>query len=216
MADIDVERKRTSPWPWLLALLAIAALVALALLWWGRDDAEPADRRVVDDTVVAPGMAVPPVTGGPAGVAPVVDEFQRNCMDAPAEMARDHQFVADCLRRLATGVDAVLERPHARGVDARGELAEVRRRADELEASPPDAGNHSALVSGAFTSATALMERLQRERFPELAGDAAALRPAATAVRPGEPLLEQRQEVQEFFRRSGEVMHRMMMEPAGN
>lgn len=216
MADIDIERKGTNPLPWILGLLLLA-LVAWGLwsLLRGRDDGDA--RAVVADTVadtLAGVQTVPPVAGGPAAGGDVVESFQQTCTSPGDEMARDHRFIADCLRRLATAVDTVLQQPQARGVDARGELEEVRRRAQALEQSPPDATDHSALASGGFTSAAALLERVQREALPGGGAVTAELRSAATALQPARPLLEQTDAVRRFFERAGAVLNDVMMAPA--
>lgn len=65
MADIDIERKKKSPLPWILGLLALALLAFLLMQSCG--DEEEVEPAVVTDTttaVTAPVVApvVPPVT----------------------------------------------------------------------------------------------------------------------------------------------------------
>lgn len=50
MADIDIERKKRSPLPWILGLLALAIL-AFMLMRGGDDDSE--EGGVVTDTTTA-------------------------------------------------------------------------------------------------------------------------------------------------------------------
>jgi hypothetical protein len=56
MADIDIERKKRSPLPWILGLVALA-LLAFFLMRGGDDD----EREVVTDTttVTAPATQAP-------------------------------------------------------------------------------------------------------------------------------------------------------------
>ncbi len=49
MADINIEKKRRSPLPWILGLLALA-LLAFMLMRGGDDDAEVVEGTVVDTT----------------------------------------------------------------------------------------------------------------------------------------------------------------------
>ena len=214
MADINVERKDTPVWPWIVGLLVLALLAWLLYSMLGRDD-DPARTAVLPADTVAEGMAAPPVAGGPAGAGDVLQQYQQTCTGAQGEMGVDHAFVARCLRHLADVADTALARPGAEGVNARGELEEVRRRADALEQSPPEATDHSALASGAFTSAAALIERMQREGYPAASGEAAEVRSAATSLQPDRPLLEQRDAVHGFFQRAGTALNAMMMAPAG-
>lgn len=77
MADIDIERKKKSPLPWILGLLALAILAFLLMQSCGDDEADPAVAPVTDtttamtDTTMAPAAA--PVTDttalGAAGAA---------------------------------------------------------------------------------------------------------------------------------------------------
>jgi hypothetical protein len=48
MADINIERKRKSPLPWIIGLLALALLALLLMRGCGDDEAEPA--TVVTDS----------------------------------------------------------------------------------------------------------------------------------------------------------------------
>ncbi|HEX6039295.1 hypothetical protein [Longimicrobium sp.] len=59
MADIDIERKKKSPLPWVLALLVLALLAFLLMRSCGDDDAAP-----VTDTTTAPAATA-------AGAAPM-------------------------------------------------------------------------------------------------------------------------------------------------
>jgi hypothetical protein len=52
MADINIEKKRRSPLPWILGLLALA-LLAFMLMRGGDDDAEVVEGTVVDTTTAA-------------------------------------------------------------------------------------------------------------------------------------------------------------------
>jgi hypothetical protein len=65
MADINIERKRKSPLPWILGLLVLALLAFLLMRSCGDDDPEPTTTVVTDtmtavtsDTTMAP-MAAP-------------------------------------------------------------------------------------------------------------------------------------------------------------
>jgi hypothetical protein len=49
MADINVERKQRSIWPWILGLLVLAVLIWLLASMFNRDDDETV---VVDETTV--------------------------------------------------------------------------------------------------------------------------------------------------------------------
>ena len=52
MAEINIERKKRSPLPWIVGVLALA-LIAFLLMRGRGDDAEPRDGTVVDTTTAA-------------------------------------------------------------------------------------------------------------------------------------------------------------------
>jgi hypothetical protein len=64
MADINIERKRKSPLPWIIGLLALAVLALLLMRACG-DDEEEVDMVVTDSTT-----AVTPAAG-PIDTMPV-------------------------------------------------------------------------------------------------------------------------------------------------
>jgi hypothetical protein len=66
MADINIERKRKSPLPWIIGLLALALLAFMLMRSCGDDEAEPA--TVVTDTTTATTAA--PMTD-PMATAPM-------------------------------------------------------------------------------------------------------------------------------------------------
>lgn len=70
MADIDIERKKKSPFPWIVGLLALALLAFLLMRSCGDDDPEPATAPVTD-TTTAPAAApiTDTTTAGAAGAA---------------------------------------------------------------------------------------------------------------------------------------------------
>jgi hypothetical protein len=217
MADLNVERKEpTSPLPWILGVLVLL-LLALGLWYLLRDRDEtdvvgmPAD--TIADTM-AIGTTPPPIAGGPAAAGAALQQFQQQCAGDGSAMSAGHAHIADCLNRIADLVDTVLTRPAAAGANARGELQEVRRRADALAQSPPGATDHAALASGAFTSVAALIERIQRDAYPQMSEQAVDLRARAVELRADGQLLEQRDAVTRFFDSAGEAVQGMLMQPA--
>lgn len=63
MADINIERKRKSPLPWIIGLLALALLAFLLMRSCGDEEgAEGADAVVVDTTTGMTGAAAPVAT----------------------------------------------------------------------------------------------------------------------------------------------------------
>ncbi len=154
-----------------------------------------------------------PVVG--AAVLPAVERYIDRCASrsqARAEMDADHEFVSTCIELLSASFRSVIERDTIGNVALRPLLEEYDRRASALEATDWDSPRHAALVREVFTSAAGLIERLAQTNHPaapDLRDVVSEVRTAADAVRPSQPLLEQRVEVGRFFERAGEAIQRL-------
>lgn len=82
MADIDVERKGPSIWPWIIGLIILALLIwALVELFGGDEEAEVA---AVDPIVAPTGEVSPPTMEPPALVAPTAGIPVSQIIESPA------------------------------------------------------------------------------------------------------------------------------------
>lgn len=113
MADINIERKRKSPLPWIIGLLALALLAFLLMRSCGDDDPEPAE-GVVTDTATA--MTT---TAAPVAAAPAMVDTGAQAMGATAGAAAGTGWIAGVLAGTttgtATGDGIVPETPSDRG-----------------------------------------------------------------------------------------------------
>jgi hypothetical protein len=206
MADIDIQRKESPNWIWWVVGAVILGLIALWLLMGiGRDQV-----AVVNDSPVAAPVTEP--IPGPIEVERAlpaqVQQYQANCAERqPGDMGVDHTHTSQCLRQLADAIAAVMPADRLAGVEA--DLTNARDAAQRLEASGPDAMNHSQMAREGMTSISSALQTAQRQWHPELAGDVQEVTRNAERVEPGVPLLEQREPVQQFFSRAGQVLDRI-------
>lgn len=214
MADIDVERKGPSIWPWIIGLIVLALLIWLLAEWLGGDD-----DVVVEEPVPA---AVEPAAPGiapaapPEGIPAEVQSYLSDCTEefgAPeGDMGLQHQFTVECLQKLRAGLNAVIVLDTVGGVDVQQQLDDYTAAVQQLQASDPSALTHANLTRDASTSAVALMEGMQRFYF---AGEAAVsgavgeARQAAQGIQGEVPMLEQRDSVHGFFREAGDALRAM-------
>jgi hypothetical protein len=205
MADINIEKKSPTTWIWWVLGLVILGLLLFWLLTPGTRD----QVALVDDDPAAETMpATAPPTAAPAGAAMVVQEYRERCApQQPGQMALDHQHTAECLRRLADAIQtSVRQQPQAQ---ADPHLQNARQVADQLEASPADAANHSQMTRDGFQSITTAFQEMQAEMRMGLDAEIQRLQQTAESVDPGTPMLDQRQRVQDFFNQAGNVLDRM-------
>ena len=204
MAQIEIQEKKRSVWPWVLAALLLALLA-----WWllsrGNDTA---DDGVVTET--GSGIVADPVatdagaTATPAAVGAFLTYVEQS--GTRGEMGLNHEYTADGLRRLADALAALNTGAGADGLNE--QLAQIRTRADALQREASST-RHAELTRDAFTTAADAVETLQERRFPALSSHSDALDEAAGAVQPGTQLLEQRQAVHGFFERAATAIRAM-------
>ena len=219
MADINVERKSGSIWPWILGALALLLILWLLFSLLGRDREEV----VVDQApigVVADTMAmapVVPVDPGPGVAGPIpaeVQQFEQTCAAAGTtqqQASLSHDYTIDCTRRLTTAIEAVVRHDTVGGTALEPRLAEMRQRVEAI-GNNPQATNHANLVRDAFTSIATVMNTVQETRpgmSPALGQQVSGVRDAAQGISPTTELLNQKDQVDAFFRRAGEALRSM-------
>ena len=213
MAEINIERHERSIWPWIVGLLVLALLA-----WWllsmrssGNDDnlvAETSPGAVAD---TLPGTGADTRAMMPAAVS----DFIRYAEEPRTRPAADstHSYEAEGVRRLAAALDELADRDTIGKVSLDVRIAALRERADALQRDWRSTA-HAGHTRVAFDSAAALIESMQQQRFPSLAGEVAAVRQAADGVKPDGLLLEQTDEVRRFFDRAADAIRAMASAPA--
>ena len=200
MAELHIERKERSAWPWLL----LGALLVALVLWFlfGAADDEP--ELAVGDTAAAvvaptvPATAEPAAGDMPAAVTTFTQWVQTN---AAGDAGVAHEYTSNGLRSLADALAAVTERETLSGVvDVEERVAEIRDRADRMQRDP-NSSQHALQAREATLLAAALMRELGGT-----AGDASTSAQAAyttaEGIMPETPLLDQMETVRRFFDQS--------------
>lgn len=217
MADINVERKGPSIWPWIIGLIVLALLIwALAEMLGGRDD--PGRTAVTGDTVprtqeVTPTTTDPAMTGAAAGAPAAVQEFERwvDRRDPQTDMGLQHEYTSNGLRQLADAIESLAQRHDSRPA-VQQSIQTMRQQADRLQQSDAASTQHANMTRDAFTSAADAIGTVQREYHPQLTGadnQVNQVRQAAQAVDTGTPLLQQQERVQTFFERARDAVRTM-------
>lgn len=202
MAELHIERKDRSIWPWVIGVLLL-----LALLWFvfGRGNRND----VVATDTAAPVVALDANAANTGTTPAAVTEFARYTGDTVANGANlAHDYTAEGLRRLADAIEAVAVGGSATGVDIQQRTAEIRQRADAMQRDP-NSTEHALQAREAFLLASGTMRQMQEARFSGLAGAVGELNGAATAIQAERRLLDQTSEVRRFFERAAAVLGEM-------
>lgn len=126
-------------------------------------------------------------------------------MAARGGTARGHEFTALGVRSVAAALGTVAT---SAGLDFGPELETIREHATRIERDPRPR-ERTAHARLAFLSLAALLEAVQRVRFRELEPDVANVSRAASSLRAEDRLFEQRDVVQEFFKRAAAAIDAM-------
>jgi hypothetical protein len=217
MADINIQKKEGGPpiLPILLGVLALGALIAAIIYFTGNGDdhTDTAPGALPYDTTAA---AVATDDAMPAGVRAYRDQ----CGEASQfrdEMAQEHEYSADCMRRLADGLDAVIQRETVADQPLQQRISALRDRANQIT-QDPQATDHANRVRGAADEAADIIEYMASTRETvgaNLQQHAQQTRQAANQIDPGTVLLEQQERTSTFFTRAGEALEALAQSRQG-
>jgi hypothetical protein len=224
MADIDVQRKRGMGSAWLGVLLVILIALAAWGLWAyfsGEDDVEAAAAPAVP--MAEPVAAMPAEPLVPTAVV-VIDPVQvEEAMSAytahvetQAPVNGEHLYSAVGVSRMGAVLAAIVGREPGPNPEVVAKANAFYLIANLLVASPDTLRLHADWMHRTALAAVDAMEELGTTRFPDAAGldgELAQARQAANAIRPAEGLMEQREEVRQFFGEAGDAL-RILAEQA--
>jgi hypothetical protein len=213
VANIDIQKKEGPPiLPILLGLLAIGAVIAAVWLFTGNDD---------DSMAAAPGTLPYDTVESTTAITPTDDAvpaevraFRERCADGSQfreEMGVEHQHEADCMRQLATGIDAVVRRETVADQPLQQRVESLKRRADQIT-EDPQATDHADRVRNAADEAAQIIEYIAANRSTagaDMQRHAQQTRAAANQIDSGTLLLEQRERTSAFFSRAADALDAM-------
>ncbi|CCH55958.1 hypothetical protein BN8_05258 [Fibrisoma limi BUZ 3] len=206
MAEIDIQKKSSSPiWPWILALLAL--IVVLAYVFWFRDDETetavvPVSDTTATTTATNTGTLSEPVNTYVSWVGDMDNK----------EMGLDHEFTHNGLTNLADALAAVADQ--AEGINRSqfdGKLNVMKARADEITRNWKS-GKHGDMIKDAFRASADVMGDLQQTSFPELQQDVATVTQQINDMDTSTLTLDQRKQVKDVFRAAADVVRKMDMQ----
>ncbi|EMR01923.1 hypothetical protein [Cesiribacter andamanensis] len=238
MAEIRVDRKdenRNPIWPWILGALVLIGLIWGVSELLDRDDDD--DRMATRTETTDRGLAYEneeervrnnAVTGYEAQ-GPVSDYLlfvdrndddadldRTNVSDRPAdgtagtaattEMGLEHEYTSEGIRKLSAALTALAA--SSTDADIQQKRTAFQQNADKIQQDPMSL-QHANTIRTTFTQAADLMATIKDRSYPDSDADVDEVREAAEAIDVNEQTLEQKDEVREFFRKSGEAIQAM-------
>ena len=206
MAELHIERKERTAWPWVLA----GALLLALLLWYvfARDGADRVAADVPARTTSASAGAVVGDNVAEPELPAEVRELVRYTEARAAEAAGPaHDYSAAGLRHLANALGAIAGST-AGNVDVQARVAEIREHADAMQRDPASTA-HALQAREAFLVASSLMQQMQQGRGDAAVGAVREVHDAATAIEARTRLLDQTERVERFFDRSANAVREL-------
>lgn len=215
MADINLQRKKNSPSPWLLLWLVLAVLSVLGWLLWraAAPDAMPAATPSAADTTAAAPPATPEAGTDVATLA-AADNDDPASPATPDELARAAQADAaspDYARRNLRQLTATLV-DLADRADLHDDPA-VSEKRDALTSATARLDEPAASLRPGLVAAAGLMQAMQQKAYPTLEPVVSDLVTRATQLSGRSATPADQQQLQAFFSRAAEAV-RQLSEPA--
>lgn len=195
MAEIKIKKKNPV-WPWI-----ILGLLVLGIIWYFflRDS----DNQVADEEENMTEQVIVSENEN-AYSNSAISQFSDYISDTD-KMGIDHEYSNGALEYL---IDAVKEKADMLNVDVDADLEEASNKASEVKEDPYEV-DHADLIRSSGEIITRALTTLQQEEYPDLAEDLAQVDTALKAIKPSVKTLEQKDEVNNFFKSSESLLLKM-------
>ncbi|MDF7814605.1 hypothetical protein [Hymenobacter sp. YC55] len=208
MADINIQRKKSSPSPWLLILLALLVLGAIA--WFLlRKDASEQTPGAPPETTASTTSAVDPAAGLSAADSMMLEAPTATPEALAAATQRDPanpDYARNGLRILSGVLVDLADRADLRDAD-------VSEKRDVLTSATARLDDSTASLRPGFVAATGLMQAMQQKAYPALEPAVGDLLDRAAQLSGRSSTPEDQQQLREFFSRATDVV-RTLNEPS--
>ena len=189
MTEIKIEKKPV--WPWaLLTLIAVAVLVyVLAARETPETQTQPETASLIE------------VRENNATVEAYVRFVE---MDSKG-MGLDHVYSNSALTKLIEATNAMAGEVN---VDVRADLGKAKQQA-EIITVDRFSTSHADSIKNATGILSNALQKIQQEKYPELANEITELKNASVAIKPGVLTLDQKEPIKGFFGKAAEVLKKM-------
>lgn len=190
MTEIKIEKKK-SMWPWMLLTLGILALLIYFVAFQGRSDVKETKETFSLINVKENNKTV--------------TEFVRFIEVDSRDMGLDHIYTNQAFTKLIAATNAMADEVK---YDIRADIGQAKEYAAQIT-EDKFATTHADSISKAANILTNTLQRMQQDKFPELAHEAAELRTAADSIKPDILTLDQKDAVKGFFSKAAELLKKM-------
>ncbi|MBC6610178.1 hypothetical protein H8B15_04565 [Hymenobacter sp. BT507] len=211
MAEINIQRKKSSPSPWLLLVLVALALAVAGYFIFRNDTAETPPPPVVSDGASTPAdlntsRAMPAADGQAiADMAAADDQLPPTPAELEAYAATDPaqpEYAREGLRRFTAALVRMADRAEFREPN-------VSEQRDQLTSATARIDEPGTSLRPGFLAVAGLLKAMQQSAYPneEFAANDLGLQASQFSGRTG--TAQEREWVQNFFRHAAQLMKTM-------
>ncbi len=217
MAEINIEKKKSPIWPWILLAL-IAAAIILFLLFSEDDDLDDGDMTVQEtEQIEEMDTDDGSVTDYQSNDSDTVDRNRSASMEQGAtrdylayidknvDMGLDHVYSSTAMEKL---IAATRQQAEMHGVNVDADLKQAKEYAMDIKEDPMDT-THADKIKKAATSVGKAMGTIQKAKFPDLASNHTSFMAEINAIQPGTLTLDQKQDVKTMFNDAADLLTKM-------
>ncbi len=218
MAEIKIEKKKPI-WPWIILVLVILAI--LYFLVFADDDGDMDDMDNVEteqveetaweeDDETTTWDEQTDTTGwentgdtlsdSGQGVSGYLAYISDN-----SKMGIDHEYTNNAIIHLMNAVQA---KANDLNYDISADMQAVKQDAQVIQKAPM-ASTHADKIKSAGMKLANIIEKMQKEKFPNLSQDVNEVKTAAQNINGTTQTLEQKDQVKKFFDEAGDVLRKM-------
>jgi hypothetical protein len=199
MTEIKIEKKK-SVWPWVLMIL-----LSLVPIWFfflrDSDDNVEVEETTTEEVVKGDEIGM----GNQAmNSTDAIAKYSAYIVDTE-KMGIDHEYSNGALDYL---IDALESKANMLKVDINADLDEARNNASKIKVDPYDI-NHADLIKDSGEIITRALSTLQKAKFPNLSQEVTNVDAAVSAIKKGELTLNQKDDVNEFFKSAESLLLKM-------
>ena len=190
MSEIKIEKKK-SMWPWMLLILGILALLIYFFALGDRNGI-----KETKETTSLINIKEDNTT---------VTEFVRFIEVDSRDMGLDHIYTNQAFTKLIAATNAMADEIK---YDIRADIDQAKEYAAQIT-EDKFVTTHADSISKAATILTNALQKMQQDKYPELANEAAELRNASDSIKPDILTLDQKDAVKGFFGKAAELLKKM-------
>lgn len=192
MAEIKIEKKQPI-WPWILAALAVLALLAYYFIDTDKEDDVAQESSETSD--------LSSVQENNGTVAAYVDFVKSDTN----RMTLDHHYTSEALTKLRQATEAMANEAD---YDIQADLTEVKQYADQITNDAFETSHANSIRKAADIAARSL-KNMQQAKYPSLSAEADQVSSAASAINPDVLTLDQKDQVKGFFDQAADLLAKM-------